>query len=117
MPPQSVAAGSGEPPAVLTKRTAFASTFALTAANPATVVAFVGVVSALGASSATSSSAAFQLVLGVFLGSMFWWLTLVALVRSARHLILPSAFRWLDLTTGAVLLLTGLWIAGKAVLA
>lgn len=50
----------------MSRRTAFATTFVLTAANPATIVSFVsfvGVVAALGAAKA-SASAAFLLVLG-----------------------------------------------------
>jgi threonine/homoserine/homoserine lactone efflux protein len=102
-------------PMQITKRSAFASTFALTATNPATLVGFIAVIAALGSASSTSSGA-FLLVLGVFLGSMLWWTTLVALVRAASRIVSMAWFRWLDLVTGLVLLGTGLWIGAGVLL-
>lgn len=93
---------------------AFASTFALTISNPMTILAFVALVTGLGTSAASAGGAAYVLVLGVFLGSTFWWLFLVTVASTARSLITPSATRWLDLISGSVLLIWGLWIAWGA---
>src|SRR5262249_11167573 len=53
------------------------STFALTLTNPITILAFLGIFAALGLTGdkATFGRAA-MLVLGVWLGSLLWWLAL-----------------------------------------
>jgi threonine/homoserine/homoserine lactone efflux protein len=95
--------GSGSPtvPAPVRGRlAAFASTFALTAVNPITFVSFVGVIAAIGPATA---GAAFALVVGVFLGSMLWWTTLVMFVRWAHRFVPTERLRWIDLVTGVLL--------------
>lgn len=94
---------------------AFASTFALTATNPTTILGFIGVITALGPSAA-GSGAAFLLVLGVFLGSMLWWVLLVTLVCGVREIVSATWFGWIDLATGLVLIATGLVIAVRVAL-
>jgi threonine/homoserine/homoserine lactone efflux protein len=86
----------------------FLSTFALTLTNPITILAFLGIFSALGLSGADATFArAAMMVLGVWLGSLLWWLTLTfglgSLFRSfdARHL------RWINRASGTILLLSG----------
>jgi threonine/homoserine/homoserine lactone efflux protein len=62
---------------------AYGSTFLLTVTNPMTILAFVGMFSAIlpaNANMTTASSA--SLVLGVFLGSATWWLALSGLVSN-----------------------------------
>ena len=86
----------------------FLSTFALTLTNPITIVAFLGIFSAigLGGGDATFARAAI-LVLGVWLGSLLWWLTLTfglgSLFQSfeARHL------KWINRASGVILFLSG----------
>jgi threonine/homoserine/homoserine lactone efflux protein len=86
----------------------FLSTFALTLTNPITILAFLGIFSALGLSGADATfSRAASLVLGVSLGSLLWWLALTfglgSLFRSfdARHL------KWINRASGSILLLSG----------
>jgi threonine/homoserine/homoserine lactone efflux protein len=86
----------------------FLSTFALTLTNPITILAFLGIFSALGLSGADATfSRAAILVLGVWLGSLLWWLALTlglgSLFRSfeARHL------KWINRLSGIILLLSG----------
>lgn len=65
---------------------AFGSTFALTLTNPLTIISFIGAIAALSGTSELSNSAASGLavVIGVFLGSVTWWLMLVGLVMAVR---------------------------------
>jgi threonine/homoserine/homoserine lactone efflux protein len=86
----------------------FLSTFALTLTNPITILAFLGIFSALGLNGADATfSRAAILVLGVWLGSLLWWLGLTfglgSLLRSfdARHL------KWINRASGVILLLSG----------
>jgi threonine/homoserine/homoserine lactone efflux protein len=101
------------PAAATSSHAAFASTFALTASNPMTIVSFVGVIAALGATGAGGTP--WLLVAGVFMGSMLWWMFLVGLVRAVRGAVSPAALRGVDLATAVVLLGTAAWVAARAV--
>ncbi len=94
---------------------AFASAYALTITNPMTILAFAGLVAGLGAAVAAEPNAAYVLVAGVFLGSLAWWVFLASATALARTRITPRVTRWLDLGSGTVLLVWGLWIAWGAV--
>src|SRR5262249_19007557 len=66
----------------------FLSTFVLALTNPITVLAFLGIFAAigLGGMQATFGRASI-LVLGVWVGSLLWWLMLSFGVGSVRHSI------------------------------
>jgi threonine/homoserine/homoserine lactone efflux protein len=83
---------------------AFAATFALTLANPATILSFVAVFAGLGIAGAGSFRDATILVAGVFLGSAAWWLILSGVVGALRSRVRPRALRWVNRLSGAVLL-------------
>jgi threonine/homoserine/homoserine lactone efflux protein len=87
----------------------FISTFALTLTNPITILAFLGIFAAVGLTGheATLGRAAI-LVLGVWLGSLMWWLVLsfgigLFFLRSLgpRHLM------WINRSSGTILFLSG----------
>jgi threonine/homoserine/homoserine lactone efflux protein len=83
---------------------AYASTFLLTVTNPMTILAFIGMFSAIlpanGPMSAVSSS---SLVLGVFLGSAAWWLALSGLVSLFREKFTPAWMQWVNRLSGMVI--------------
>ncbi|SMF36993.1 LysE family translocator [Pseudogulbenkiania subflava] len=88
----------------------FLSTFALTLANPMTIVAFSGVFAALAASrSALSAADAWSMIAGVFTGSALWW-GLLALVtgRLGQRLGTPQR-RLISLLAGVLLLGMAAW--------
>ena len=89
----------------------WATTFVLTLANPMTILTFVGMIAGLGAVAASSDTAPYWLVLGVFLGSALWWLFLVQLALMIRSRMTPALTRWFDLASGLVILIWGGWIA------
>lgn len=84
---------------------AYASTFALTLANPATILSFAAVFGGLGVSAGDGSSTgvAALLVAGVFTGSAMWWLGLSASVGAFRRRVTPAAMLWINRVSGAVL--------------
>ena len=86
----------------------FLSTFALTLTNPITILAFLGIFSALGLSGddATFSRAAI-LVLGVWLGSLLWWLALTLGLGSLFRSFDARNLKWLNRASGFILLLSG----------
>lgn len=84
---------------------AYASTFALTLANPATILSFAAVFGGLGISAGGGAAeTAAALVLGVFLGSALWWLGLSTAVGLLRRRVTPPAMLWINRASGAVLL-------------
>ncbi|MBF6590092.1 MAG: LysE family transporter [Ktedonobacterales bacterium] len=88
---------------------AYASTVVLTLTNPATILSFVAVFAGLGlARTRGDSGAAGALVLGVFLGSALWWLTLSGGVSLLRARLTPARLRWVNRVSGSILLGFGL---------
>ena len=83
---------------------AFASCFLLTLTNPITILAFVAVFAGLGmVESTTNIATGAVLVLGVFLGSAFWWLALSGLVALLRGRVTPRILVWVNRISGAIL--------------
>jgi threonine/homoserine/homoserine lactone efflux protein len=94
-----------------------ASTFALTLTNPITILVFIGVFAAVGLNGreATLGRAA-ALVLGVWTGSLLWWLAIAfgagffVGAFGQRHLA------WINRGLGGILLLSGAALIGIVVL-
>jgi threonine/homoserine/homoserine lactone efflux protein len=82
---------------------AFGGTFLLTVSNPATILSFMAVFSALAGGMSTASPA--WMIAGVFAGSAAWWLLLVAMVGRLRVRLQPQHLHWLR--RGSALLLAG----------
>jgi threonine/homoserine/homoserine lactone efflux protein len=83
---------------------AYASTFFLTVTNPMTILSFIAMFSAiLPTDSAISMDTSFSLVLGVFLGSATWWLTLSGLVSLVRERFTPIWMQWVNRASGAII--------------
>jgi threonine/homoserine/homoserine lactone efflux protein len=82
---------------------AYASTFALTLANPSTILSFAAIFAGLGAGSADGSSTALLLVPGVFLGSTLWWFVLSGATSLLRAKLPAGGLRWVNRLSGAVL--------------
>ena len=86
----------------------FVSTFGLTLANPITILAFVGIFAAIGLSGSQATfGRASILVLGVWCGSLLWWLGLSLGVGRVRDSIEPRHLAWISRGSGAILFLSG----------
>ncbi|HEY1260512.1 MAG TPA: LysE family transporter [Stellaceae bacterium] len=86
----------------------FASTFALSVTNPVTILAFLGIFAALGLSGTTATLlGAASMVLGVWIGSMLWWLGLSLGIGPFRRSIGPRHLAWISRGSGAILFLSG----------
>ncbi|MGR1582750.1 LysE family translocator [Thalassobius sp. S69A] len=90
---------------------AFGTTYLLTLSNPATILAFAGMVAGLGGAAASGPNAPYVLVIGVFLGSALWWLFLVQLSLWARTRMTARSLRWLDVLAGSALVIWGIALA------
>jgi len=85
------------------------STVLLTLTNPMTILSFVAVFAGLGLANAEGNYlSASVLVLGVFLGSAFWWVLLSSSVSIFRETFNLNGLRWLNRISGSVLLLFGI---------
>jgi len=65
---------------------AYASTLFLTITNPMTIMSFAAVFAGLGlGATGENYISSFFLIIGVFIGSMLWWLILSGMVTVLRH--------------------------------
>ena len=92
----------------------YASTFALTVANPMTILSFAAIFAGLGlAETGGGYAPASVLVAGVFGGSALWWLLLSTGVGLVRSRLDPVALRWINRASGALILGFGVVALGS----
>jgi len=89
----------------------FGITFGLTLANPATILSFAVLFGGLGLEPDMRPADAVQLVAGVFLGSLAWWISLSAAVALARRWVTAGLLHQINRTAGLALILMAVWIA------
>lgn len=86
-------------------RNDFISTFFLTITNPMTILSFLAVFAGLGLSHIEGDYVqASVLVLGVFLGSALWWLTLSEGVTLFRKKVSHEVMKWINRVAGVIIL-------------
>lgn len=87
----------------------FISTFFLTITNPMTIISFLAVFAGLGLSNIQGDYAqASALVLGVFLGSALWWLTLSEGVTLFRKKVSQEVMKWINRAAGLIIVAFGI---------
>ena len=97
----------------------FATTFALTVSNPATLVAFLALFGSLGDEVAQAGGRplhAVALVAAVMLGSLLWWTTLTSLVGRFRHRVSALWLTRLNRVAGGAIAALGLLVLARALL-
>ena len=88
---------------------AYVSAFFLTLTNPLTILSFAAVFAGLGIADAGGGPvAAGMMVLGVFVGSVSWWLLLSGATNRLRAGIDLRALRYVNLLAGLIILAFGL---------
>lgn len=89
----------------------FLTSFMLTLANPLVLVGFIAIFAALDLGEVIQSNQqALQVIGGIFLGSMVWWLCLTGLIAAIRHHLGQRTLVWLNRGAGAVLILLGILV-------
>lgn len=92
------------------------TTFALTMANPATILSFAAIFAGLGLARNASPGAALVVVAGVFAGSMLWWGLLSGTVALAQNR-LPAGFSlWTARLSSLMMGGFGVWALGQSLL-
>lgn len=86
-----------------------ATTFALTMANPATILSFAAIFAGIGLADIASAASARLVVTGVFAGSLLWWVFLAGTV-AALHRHLPATFAlWVARVSSLIMAAFGVW--------
>lgn len=93
-----------------------ATTFALTMTNPATVLSFAAIFAGLGLAESASVASAVQVVAGVFMGSMLWWLTLSGTVAGLHRRLPPGFALWVARVSSLMMGGFGLWALGATII-
>jgi Putative threonine efflux protein len=89
----------------------FATTFFLALANPSTVFSFLVVFSAYGSSHlGTTNASRLFLVFGVFLGSAFWWVLLIAVANLYRSNLTVKKLKTINKALGSLIAISGIVI-------
>ncbi len=92
----------------------FALTFFLTLTNPMTILSFLAIFAGLGlAQTQGSYNDAGLIVLGVFLGSLLWWIILAECVTFFRKKMSENVLRWVNRCAGMVIIAFGLLALGS----
>lgn len=88
----------------------YVSTFVLTLTNPTTILSFIGIFAGLGLANNNGGDyvSATALVLGVFMGSALWWLTLSGIVNLFRANFTPRWLSWVNKISGGIIISFGL---------
>jgi threonine/homoserine/homoserine lactone efflux protein len=102
-PPATHAAADHERPGLAG---AAVSIFGLTMTNPMTILSFAAIFAGFGLAGGSAGEAAL-LTLGVFLGSLSWWLILTSAVAALRSRVTPGVLHGLTRLSGAALLVFG----------
>jgi threonine/homoserine/homoserine lactone efflux protein len=89
----------------------YLSTFLLTLTNPITILSFSAIYAGIGYSmSNTTNLTGLWFVLGVFIGSSIWWISLSWFVSLLRGKILQSnTIRWINIISGFVIIAFGIY--------
>ena len=92
---------------------AFGSIYALTMTNPMTILSFAAIFAGFGLSGGLPGEAAL-LTLGVFVGSLAWWIVLTTAIGIVRDRVTPDVLVWLNRLSGGILIAFGLASLGVA---
>ncbi|MBL7935391.1 MAG: LysE family transporter [Bacteroidia bacterium] len=83
----------------------FTSTLLLTITNPITILSFFAIFAGLGlGQEKTSYLSSTTLVLGVFVGSAFWWLILSSVLNFFSNKITSSGLTWINRFSGLLII-------------
>jgi threonine/homoserine/homoserine lactone efflux protein len=88
---------------------AYLTTFFLTLTNPMTILSFVAIFAGIQHSAEATTGDSLLLVIGIFFGSLLWWLLLAVVIGSIRQVLNQKVMRWINILSGIVLMLFGVW--------
>ena len=96
---------------------AYGSMVVLTLSNPSTILSFTAVFAGLGLHVAGGWGPTLALVVGVWLGSLVWWILLTGGASRLRERLTPSIIRGFGFASGIALVAFGVITIGAALTA
>ncbi|MGH6990098.1 MAG: LysE family translocator [Stellaceae bacterium] len=93
---------------------AYVSTFALTITNPITILVFAAIFAKIGIAESAGLFGLCALVIGVFAGSLMWWLGLSFGLVGVHRLAGSFQLAWLNRISGGILAISGAGLLGVA---
>ena len=87
----------------------YLTTVFLTLTNPMTIFAFIAIFAALGLGTGLSYFAAAALVIGVFIGSCLWFLSLSSGTTLFRKKLDLVGLRWVNKIAGILIIISGVY--------
>jgi threonine/homoserine/homoserine lactone efflux protein len=92
----------------------YVSTFVLTITNPVTILSFLAIFAGLGLTGRDVPLDGIAiLVLGVWLGSLSWWIALSLAAGLFRHSVRRTHLVWINRGSGGILVLCGIGLIGS----
>ena len=92
------------------------TSFVITITNPGTILGVIGVFAALGpVDHAVSVWQSTQLIGGIFVGSLLWWITLSSLAAAVRGRVSTAHLCRFEWGSGAILVVFGAVVLGSLV--
>jgi len=88
-----------------------AQLFVLTIANPMTILTFLALFVGAGVGMAESYEYSMVLTLGVFAGSLGWWIVVAGLTGILRNRINDQSVRWVNRASALMIAGLAIWIA------
>jgi threonine/homoserine/homoserine lactone efflux protein len=85
----------------------YLSSFALTITNPMTILVFIAIFASLR-EAYSGYSHAITVVIGVFLGSLLWWLFICSAVKAIHKKINAKIMQWINYASGLIVIAFGL---------
>lgn len=85
------------------------TTFLLTLSNPATILSFAAMFAGLGLAASAGAADAALVVVGVFAGSVLWWLVLAGGVTLLRQRLPDNFATWVSRLSGVILMGFGIY--------
>jgi threonine/homoserine/homoserine lactone efflux protein len=87
----------------------YLTTIFLTLTNPMTVFAFIAIFAALGLGTGLNYLSATALVVGVFIGSSLWFLSLSSCTTLFRKKLDLAGLRWVNRIAGILIIISGMY--------
>lgn len=94
----------------------FASSFAIAIANPATVLSFLVVFASFGIGAISTSVQGAALVVGILLGTGFWWVMLAGMSAKFRNRVAGRTYQILNRLLGGLMVLFGITMVLRTIL-
>lgn len=83
--------------------------------NPATVLSFMAAFAAFGIGGGLDAGQGTVLIIGIFTGTLCWWLVLSGITAHFRDKVTGKIYRWLNCILGCLMIGIGILMAVQGI--